>query len=63
MIGLGWAHGDFKMKDRASAVVIVTVRLVVGEHSELVKLAVTDLGSHGLFPGHDWLKKHNPTID
>ena len=39
------------------------VRLVIGEHSELVKLAVTDLGGHGLFLGHDWLKKHNPTID
>ncbi|SJL09565.1 uncharacterized protein ARMOST_12945 [Armillaria ostoyae] len=41
----------------------VEVRLAIGNHEERIDLAVTDLGSKDLYLRHDWLKRHNPTIN
>ena len=42
----------------------VEVGIAVGMHEEdVVKLAVTALGSANIYLGHDWLSKHNPEID
>ena len=35
----------------------------VGQHEERIEFAVTDLGTTHLFLGHEWLKRHNPSID
>jgi len=42
-----------------------TVRLHVKiqSHIEIAEFAVTDLGKTNMFIGHEWLKKHNPSID
>jgi len=39
------------------------MKLDIGNHSEQVHLAVTELGKASLFLGYDWLQKHNPIID
>ncbi|SJL06708.1 uncharacterized protein ARMOST_10050 [Armillaria ostoyae] len=39
------------------------LRLKIGNHSERIDLAVTNLGSKEIFLGHDWLACHNPVIN
>ncbi|SJL18801.1 uncharacterized protein ARMOST_22402 [Armillaria ostoyae] len=39
------------------------LHLKIGGHSERIDLAVTDLGSKEIFFGHDWLVRHNPSIN
>ncbi|SJL08331.1 uncharacterized protein ARMOST_11694 [Armillaria ostoyae] len=39
------------------------LHLKIGDHSERIDLAVTDLGSKKIFLGHDWLICHNPVIN
>ncbi|SJL16754.1 uncharacterized protein ARMOST_20283 [Armillaria ostoyae] len=39
------------------------LRLKIGGHSEKIDLAVTDLSSKEIFLGHDWLVRHNPSIN
>lgn len=39
------------------------LRLTIGNHSEQIDLAVTDLRAKDIYLGHDWLKCHNPVIN
>ncbi len=39
------------------------ILLKIGDHSEQIDLAVTDLGEKQIFLGHDWLARHNPIIN
>ncbi len=39
------------------------IRLTVGDHTERIDLAVTELGDRQIFLGHDWLAQHNPIIN
>jgi len=39
------------------------MNMTIGDHQELIQLSVTNLGSHDLFLGYDWLQKYNPTIN
>jgi len=39
------------------------MNMTIGDHQELIQLLVTNLGSHDLFLGYDWLQKYNPTIN
>ena len=41
----------------------VQMKMVIQDHVEKIDFAVTGLGSKMAFIGHDWLKRHNPTID
>ncbi|KIJ06068.1 hypothetical protein PAXINDRAFT_40836, partial [Paxillus involutus ATCC 200175] len=41
----------------------VTLRMIIGHHSEQITFGVTDLGKGELFLGHEWLKCHNPSIN
>ena len=41
----------------------IEVRMVVQDHTEQIHFAVSNLGKTELFIGHEWLKKHNPSID
>ena len=41
----------------------VTVELTIREHIKRIALAVTNLGTHLIFLGYNWLKLHNPSID
>ncbi|SJL09284.1 uncharacterized protein ARMOST_12661 [Armillaria ostoyae] len=37
--------------------------MTIGNHSERINFAVTDLGTKDLYLGHNWLKRHNPVIN
>jgi hypothetical protein len=39
------------------------MRMVIQDHVEQIQLAVANLGKTELFIGHEWLKKHNPSVD
>ncbi len=39
------------------------IRLTIGDHSERIDLAVTELSNKQIFLGHDWLSQHNPIIN
>ena len=39
------------------------LKVVIGEHGEIMNFGVSNLGQSDLFLGHDWLKHHNPEIN
>ena len=39
------------------------LKVVIGEHEEIMNFGVSNLGQSDLFLGHDWLKHHNPEIN
>ena len=39
------------------------LRMTIGDHTEKIELAVTNLGHMDIFLGLDWLRFHNPSID
>ena len=39
------------------------MNMTIRDHQELIQLLVTNLGSHDLFLGYNWLQKHNPIIN
>jgi hypothetical protein len=41
----------------------VEIHVIIGEHKEMLQLAVTELGNDDIFLGFDWLQHHNPTVD
>ena len=42
---------------------MITLQLRIDNHIERIDLGVTNLGKGQIFLGHDWLKRHNPSID
>ena len=56
-------NADGTLNKNGSITDYVFLRLSVGDHTEQLKFAVADLGTHDLFIGHEWLKLHNPNID
>ncbi len=41
----------------------VELSMTIGEHRECIDLAVTNLGQKDIYLGHDWLKRHNPSVN
>ncbi len=41
----------------------VELSLTIGDHRERIDLAVTNLGKKDIYLGHDWLKRHNPSVN
>ncbi len=41
----------------------VETRMTIKGHVERIDLAVTNLGKKDIYLGHDWLKRHNPTVN
>ncbi len=39
------------------------VRMMIGRHTERIDLAITNLGKRDVYLGHDWLKRHNPSVN
>ena len=43
---------------------MVELRMKIGRnHQEKIFFAVTNLQSHEIFLGYDWLQQHNPEVD
>ena len=56
-------NADGSTNKDGSVTEIVEMNMTIGDHQELIQLLVTNLGSHDLFLGYDWLQKYNPTIN
>ncbi len=41
----------------------VQLPMTIGGHAKRIDLAVTNLGKKDLYLGHDWLKRHNPSVN
>ncbi len=41
----------------------VEMRMTIKGHTERIDLAVTNLGKKDIYLGHDWLKRHNPSVN
>ncbi len=41
----------------------VETRMTIRGHTERIDLVVTNLGTKDVYLGHDWLKRHNPSIN
>ena len=39
------------------------IEMRIGDHSEQIAMAMSNLSTHPIFLGYDWLKKHNPQIN
>ena len=56
-------NADGTPNDLGNITHFVDARLCVGGHKEDTQLAVVKLGSTLIFLGHDWLKRHNPSVN
>ncbi len=41
----------------------IELRMMIGGHAEHIDLAVTNLGKKDVYLGHNWLKRHNPSVN
>ena len=41
----------------------IKIRVTIGQHTEQIQFAITNIGKLNVFLGYDWLKKHNPSIN
>lgn len=41
----------------------VELQMTIGEHRERIDLAMTNLGKKDIYLRHDWLKRHNPSVN
>ncbi len=41
----------------------VELSMTIGEHRERINLAVMNLGKKDIYLRHDWLKRHNPSVN
>ena len=56
-------NADGTLNEGGSISGFVEVRMVIGDHAEMINLAVTNLGQTDIFLGLDWLRYHNPSVD
>ena len=56
-------NADGSLNNNGSIEGFAEVRMTIGDHSERIELAITNLGSSDIFLGLEWLRLHNPDID
>ena len=56
-------NADGTINKNGSIHAFVDLRLQIGDHSEIMELAITRIKSREIFLGYDWLQKHNPSVD
>jgi len=42
---------------------VASLEVKINGYKETLEVAVTDLNRTNMFPGHDWLVKHNPEVN
>jgi hypothetical protein len=56
-------NADGSQNQARSIMGFITIHIHIEEHNKQIDLGVTNLGTSEIFLGHDWLKKHNPSIN
>ena len=56
-------NADGSINSAGSIREFTIVEMRIGDHSEQIAMAMSNLSTHPIFLGYDWLRKHNPQID
>ena len=56
-------NADGSINSAGSIREFAIVKMRIGDHSEQITMAMSNLSMHPIFLGYDWLRKHNPQID
>ena len=56
-------NADRSINSTGSIREFAIVKIKIGDHSKQIAMAMSNLSTHPIFLGYNWLKKHNPIID
>ena len=56
-------NADGTINKEGSVRGFVRLRMQIGDHAEILELAITRIKSNPIFLGYEWLQEHNPLID
>ena len=56
-------NADGSINSTGSIREFAIVKMRIGDHSEQITMAMSNLSTHPIFLGYNWLRKHNPQID
>ena len=56
-------NADGSINQVGSITEFVIVELTIDDHKEQIAMGLSQLSTHAIFLGYDWLQKHNPIID
>ena len=56
-------NADGSINSAGSIREFAIVEMRIGDHSKQIAMAMSNLSTHPIFLGYNWLKKHNPQID
>ena len=54
---------DGSINQAGSITEFVIVELTIDDHKEQIAMGLSQLSTHAIFLGYDWLRKHNPIVD
>ena len=56
-------NADGSINQAGSITEFVIVELTIGDHKEQIAMGLSQLSTHAVFLGYNWLQKHNPIVD
>ena len=56
-------NADRSINSAGSIREFTIIKMRIGDHFKQIAMAMSNLNTHPIFLGYDWLKKHNPQID
>ena len=56
-------NADRSINSAGSIREFAIIKMRIRDHSKQIAMAMSNLSTHPIFLGYDWLKKHNPQID
>ena len=56
-------NADGSINQAGSITEFVVVELTIDDHKEQIAMGLSQLSTHAIFLGYDWLQKHNPIVN
>jgi len=56
-------NADGTINKSESITDVVNMNMMIGDYIKRIQFSVTNLGKRDVFLGHEWLQRHNPSID
>ena len=56
-------NADGSINQAGSITEFAIVELTIDDHKEQIAMGLSQLSTHAIFLGYDWLQKHNPIVD
>ena len=54
---------DGSINQAGSITEFAIVELMINDHKEQIAMGLSQLSTHAIFLGYDWLQKHNPIVN